>query len=257
MAALYQVENPFTKVMAGVRGASQSLASMDKEKEQKTTVESGAGQDLMSAAQIGMAGYDMYKSSGLGANKVPTQAGGIDPLSPSAQLGANTVPTQAGSGTGQLTTGLAGDVVSPGAATIDSIGGSGVLNTGVAQAPVVQGAIPITEVMSPAIGVTGSPLAASPTAASTIGGIGGPGALGGAGALGATSALGTGAASGTMAAGSLGAAAVPAYAGGAAAGGMAGGVGATTTAAAPAMTNPYTAVAALAAIAIMAAFSAE
>jgi hypothetical protein len=74
MAALYQVENPFTKVMAGVRGASQSLASMGQKRDRKTETEGGAGQGLMDAGSVGLAGYQMYKGSGLGGSTAPTTA---------------------------------------------------------------------------------------------------------------------------------------------------------------------------------------
>ena len=206
MPALYQVENPFTKVLQGVRGASQSLARMGQKTDRKTEVDVGPGQKAMNVAQTGLAGYKMYKTLS----------------SPSAltEAGAEAIPAKWAPPT---------DV-----SAAPSMGATQPIASGVAQTP----AIPVSELTGPStIGAAGGQFGGAGVGAmgaggaaeyggmsagmglGTGGGAGGAAAISG-GALGASTA-----ATGTMAAGSLGASAVPAYAGGTMAGGMAGGAG--------------------------------
>ena len=208
MAALYQVENPFTKVLQGVRGASQSLAKMGQERKQETKVEPGAGQNAMNAAQMGLAGYKMYKTMSTpsalqeaGTDAVPAKWAPPDMSTPSAVPGING----------------AAPSVQPIAQPTAIQGGLEGMGPGVIEAPIAP--VPITEVISPA------------ALSAPVGATSSTGALGTAG-LSTPMAAGSPAVSGLMGATApMAATAVPtvmgaeaAMMGGAGAGGMVGGM---------------------------------
>jgi len=189
MAALYQVENPFTKVLQGVKGASASLARMGQERKQETKQEPGAGQGLMDAAGVGLAGYQVYKGSGLGDTTTP-----IDPVDP-ALMPPKVVPT------------------------------AQVIPAGEAAAPTLQGVLPISEAAGqlPAGYGAGSYGLFSGVPATTIPAVGALGAAGGtAGGVAGGGALGT-TAGAALEFGAPAATAALGYGSGAAAGGVAGG----------------------------------